>query len=74
MCSRNGEAFMEAEEEIARMTSVLARADDSRPWTIWIELIVEEKLDSGVNFLECFQDTGGCGDLEWLYLDVLESR
>lgn len=54
MCSRNVEASMEAEEEIAQIASALTRADHPWSWTIWIELIVEEKLDFGVNFLECF--------------------
>ena len=63
---------MEAEEEVAQITSALTGTGDSQSWTIQIELIVEERLDFGVNFLECFQDTDRCWNLEWLYVDVLE--
>ena len=41
MGSRNVEASMDVEEEIAQITSALTRADNSRSWEIRMKLIKE---------------------------------
>ncbi len=51
MCSRDMEAAMEEEEEIAQIASTLARANKSQLLIAWIKLIKEEKLYLSVNLL-----------------------
>jgi hypothetical protein len=72
MCSRNVEASMEVEGEIAQITSILTRADDSWSETFWTEFVIEKKLYFGVNLFEGFLDRGRRRNLKWLYLDVLK--
>jgi hypothetical protein len=51
MGPRDVKCTVEVEEEIAQITSTLARANNSWSWMAWIEFVKEEKLYLGVNFL-----------------------
>jgi hydroxymethylglutaryl-CoA reductase len=49
VCSRDTEAAVEEEEEIAQVASTLARANESRSLIAWMKLIKEEELYLSVN-------------------------
>lgn len=72
MGPRDVECTMEVEEEIAQITSTLARANDSWSWMAWIELVKEEKLYLGVNLPRCFAGRSRFLDLERLNPNVLK--
>jgi hypothetical protein len=49
MCSWHKELAMELKEEIREITCALARADDSRSRTSWMELVEEKELYLSMN-------------------------
>lgn len=72
MGSRDVEAAMEVEEEIAQIASTLTRANDPRSWMIWVKFIKEEELYLGMNLPGCSSDRGRQWNLKGLYLDVVK--
>jgi 3-dehydroquinate dehydratase len=49
VCSRDIEAAVEEEEEIAQVASTLARANKSQSLIAWIKLIKKEELYLSIN-------------------------
>jgi hypothetical protein len=49
MCSRDIEAAVEEEEEIAQIASILTKANESRLLIVWMKLIKEEELYLSMN-------------------------
>jgi hypothetical protein len=63
---------MDLEEHVAQIAGALARADDSRPWTLWVKLVKEEKLDLGVDLVQCFLGSSRNHDLKGFHMNILE--